>query len=123
MSEAVELDETTLTQRVVLAGLADLSARGETPAHAGEIRAVCRDALDGVEADVVGGTPTEAEVSRALNRLDATDLVEGSRDETSVTGKGRPKFRPAADPAALLDRLADDGDVSPVVERVGSRDG
>lgn len=114
MSESVDLDDTTLTQRVVLAGVADLSERGETPAHAGEIRGVCRDALATAETEVVGGTPTEAEVSRALNRLDAADLVEATREDTSVTGKGRPTFRPAVDGGRLRDALSDD-DVAPLV--------
>ena len=118
MTETTTVDEATLTERVVLAGVAGLATDGETPAHTGEVGAVCRDALAAVGGGVVDGTLTEAAVSRALNRLDAGGLVDGTRDETSAAGKGRPRFELATDPQALLDALGDDEAVSPVVAHV-----
>lgn len=117
MTESVDVDGTTLTQRVVLVGLASL--QDEAPAHTAEVRRACADALDAVEGDVVG-TLTEAEVSRALKELEADALVEASRDETTATGKGRPRYDLAVDRDAALSALAGDERVRGLVERVSS---
>lgn len=117
MTSPVDVDGTTLTQRVVLVGVASLAENGGTPAHAGEIRRVCTDRLDAVEADVVG-TLTEAELARALKELDAGGLLSSSSDATSATGKGRPRYELAVDRRTLLSTLADDDRVSELVDRV-----
>lgn len=119
MTDAVDIDETTLTHRVVLVGLASLSSREETPVHAGEVRRVCTGRLDAVEADVVG-TLTAAAVTRTLNELEADRLVEASRDETSPTGKGRPRYALAVDREGLLEALGEDERLSALVEQVAS---
>jgi hypothetical protein len=117
MTDTADIEGTSLTQRVVLLGLADLSAGGEVPAHAGEIRRACTERLDAVEGDVLG-TLTEAEASRALNELDAAGLLAATRDDTSVTGKGRPRYDLAVDREALLSGLGDDDRLTAFVEQV-----
>jgi hypothetical protein len=92
MSEPGDLTAATLTQRVVLLGVAELTGREETPAHAGEVVSLCIDRLDRVEGDVVGRL-SEADVARALNELEATGLVERAEvGDTSAVGKGRPAY-------------------------------
>jgi len=121
MSETLDLDGLDLTHRVVLLGVVELDDDGETPVHAGEVRAHCADALASVEGDVVG-TLTEAEVARTLNELDAAGALEGSRDDTSPSGKGRPGFRLAVADEAALDALADDNRLGSLVDRTRASD-
>lgn len=121
MSEAPDLDGLDLTHRVVLLGVLDLHASDATPAHAGEVRTLCSDVLESIDLDVIG-TLAEAEVARALNELDAAGVLDGSRDDTSPTGKGRPTFGLAVDEAAVLDELGGDDRLAPFVSRVGTAD-
>jgi predicted ArsR family transcriptional regulator len=121
MSERVELDSESLSSRVVAAGVVELSVRGETPAHAGEIRRACNDAMAAVESDVLG-TVSEAEVSRTLNELEADGVVEGARDSTSATGKGRPSYRLVPPADAIHAALADDDRTTRLAERIDSLD-
>ena len=116
----VDITGTDLTHRVVLAGLATLNDADETPAHAGEIRQACTETLDSVAGDVLG-TLDKAAVSRSLNELEAETLVEATRAETSATGKGRPRYDIAVDRTELLDTLAEDDRVSPLLERADAR--
>jgi len=115
MSDTAVIDETTLTHRVVLLGVADLAAADGTPAHAGEVRQACRVDIEAIEGDVVG-TLTEAEVARALNELEAEGLLSATRGDTSATGKGRPRFDLAADRQSLLADLREDDRVRPIVD-------
>jgi len=119
MSEADGLTGLDLTQRVVLLGVVELSASGDAPAHAGQVRRVCVETLDAVEADVVG-TLTEAEVTGTLNELEAGGHLDGSRDDTSPTGKGRPSFRPAVDRDEAVAAFTEDDRLGPVLSRVES---
>jgi hypothetical protein len=121
MSEAPDFDGLDLTHRVVLLGAVELDGEDRTPAHAGEVRAHCSDALASVEGDVLG-TLTEAEVARALNELDADGFLDGSRDDTSPSGKGRPGFRLAVAAEDVHDALGDDERVSPLVSGAGTAD-
>lgn len=117
MSESVELDSASFPTQVVLTGVLELARDGETPAHAGEIRATCNEALEAVESDALG-TVTEAEVSRTLNELEADGLVDGSRDETSATGKGRPKYVLGVQAEAIRGALESDDRVAPLIDRL-----
>lgn len=117
MGDEVELDSATLTHRVVLLGVADLAAAGETPAHAGEVARTCNDALDAVEGEIVGRL-TEPDVVPALRELEAEGFVDGIRENTSPTGKGRPRYYLDVDRSRLLDELADDARVAGVVDEV-----
>lgn len=115
MPETVDLEETTLTHRVVLVGLADLATGDRAPAHAGEVRQACTERLDVVDADVLG-TLAEADVSKALNELEAAGLLAATRDDTSATGKGRPRYDLAVDHEALLAALGEDERLAPIVD-------
>jgi len=117
MTGTVDIAGTTLSHRVVLVGLASLAGADGTPAHAAAVRQRCADGLGAVDGNVVG-TLTEAEVSRALKELEAEGLVDSSRDETSATGKGRPRYALAADRETLLSELGDDDRVHGLVDRV-----
>lgn len=103
-----DLDSTTLVQRITLISLVQLSEAGETPAHAGEIGRTCSRQVDAVDADVVGSL-SEAATTRALNELEAADLVRMATDGSdSPVGKGRPEYEPAVDRTTLYDALVDD---------------
>ncbi|MFB6298618.1 MAG: hypothetical protein ABEH56_08880 [Salinirussus sp.] len=107
-----------LSDRVVLLALADLSVAGETPAHTARLMRTCNGYVDAVEADVLGRA-SEAEINRALNRLEADGRVEvTSREDTSPVGKGRPQYAIADDPAEVLDALAEDDSVGPLATEV-----
>jgi len=121
MSERAELDSESLASRVVAAGVVELSVCDETPAHAGEIRRACNDAMDAVESDVLG-TVSEAEVARTLNELEADGVVEGARDDTSATGKGRPNYRLVPPADAIRAALADDDRTAALADRLDARD-
>jgi tRNA G26 N,N-dimethylase Trm1 len=118
MAADMDPTETTLVQRLVLLGVVGLDAAGETPANTVDVIHACEDHIDAVDADVLGD-PTEAEVSRALNSLEAGGLLAKTPlDDSSVVGKGRPAYRLAVDGESLLSTLADDDRVCPVVDRV-----
>lgn len=102
----VELSSLSLSNRVVLLGLASLDVAGESPAHAPAVRSACRERADAL-ADTVVGTLDEATVARALNELEAEGPVERvDVGERSAVGKGRPAFALAGDADAVLDALA-----------------
>jgi DNA-binding transcriptional ArsR family regulator len=119
MSDTAGIEGTSLTHRIVLLGVVDLGDRGTTPAHAGEIRRACKDSLDAVESEVVG-TLSGAEVSRALNELEAAGLLSAIRGDRSATGKGRPRFELAVERDALLADLDEDERVGLLVGRVAA---
>lgn len=117
MTDAADVDGTSLTHRVVLLGLTDRETGDATPAHAGEVRRSCTERLDAVAGDVVG-TLSEAEVARSLNELEAEGLVDATRDATTATGKGRPRYTLAVERDTLLDELSTDERVRPLVDVV-----
>jgi len=109
-----ELGTRSLADRVVLLALAELSTKGETPAHTGEVCRACNGVVEEVDGDVLGSV-SEAEVNRALNRLEADGhVVAEPSDDTSAVGKGRPRFVVDGDLSAVVDALAED-------DRVGGR--
>lgn len=110
MSE--ELETRALADCVVLLALAELSAGGHTPAHTGEVCRVCNETVEEVDGDVLGSV-SEAEVNRALNRLEADGhVVAEPSDETSAVGKGRPQFVLDDDLPAVVDALSRDDRVA-----------
>lgn len=111
------LESTTLRQRLVLLALIELDHRGSTPANALEVRDCCGDHVDEVASEVLGA-PNEVDVTRALNELATADLVAERLREVTATGKGRPGYEPTLDAAEVLDGLADDDRLEPVVSRV-----
>jgi predicted ArsR family transcriptional regulator len=112
------LDSTTLVQRLTLIGVGSLSVRGETPAHAGRIARTCARQVDALDGDVVG-TVSEAEVTRALNELDAAGLVDtADTDERSPVGKGRPAYDLNCDPETLVARFEADDRLVRLLDRL-----
>lgn len=106
-----------LSDRVVVLGLAALSAAGETPAHTGRIVRTCGEHTGLIRAEILGKV-SEAEVNRALNRLEADEYVECVVDDTSPTGKGRPQYTLADDHTRVVDTLADDDQVGSLATEI-----
>lgn len=101
-------DEISLTNQVVLLGVAELHRRGETPVQTHELRRVCRTQLEGVDVGVIG-TLTEADVMRSLYRLEDEGFVEEvETEETSPTGKGRPAYALDVAPETVAEGVADE---------------
>jgi predicted ArsR family transcriptional regulator len=118
MSEHTDVEETTLTHRVVLLGVAELSGRDDVPAHAGEVVSVCIDNLANVDGDVLGRL-SEADVARALNELEDAGLVERADvGDTSAVGKGRPAYVLPIGADALCDAYDDDDRLTSLVDHV-----
>lgn len=118
MSELTDVEETALTHRVVLLGVAELSGRDEAPAHAGDVVSVCIDNLADVDADVMGRL-SEADVARALNELEDAGLVERADvGDTSAVGKGRPAYVLPMGIEQLCEAFGDDDRVTTLVEHV-----
>ncbi|MFB6196101.1 MAG: hypothetical protein ABEI80_08005 [Haloplanus sp.] len=112
------LESTTLVQRLTLITVARLATADETPVHAGEIARACADHLDAVDADVVGAV-SEADISRALNELDAEGFVETTHPAgDSPVGKGRPTYEPTLDATTLADAFGDDDRLDRLVDRL-----
>jgi hypothetical protein len=108
-----------LPQRVVLLSLTHCVRTGDEPVHTGDIIQACRNQMDALRDEALGKLG-EAEVSRALNQLEAKGYVELEPRDTSPTGKGRPvytlgvdaetvveSFRPDAQLQAMLDAYED----------------
>lgn len=92
MSDELPVDSISLTNQVVLLGVAEFAADDETPVQTHELRQHCRQNLADTDAEVVG-TLTEADVIRSLYRLEDLDLVdEVESSDRSPTGKGRPAY-------------------------------
>ncbi|WP_339104831.1 hypothetical protein [Haloterrigena salinisoli] len=101
-------DEISLTNQVVLLGVAELDRRGETPVQTHDLRRVCETQLEGVDVGVVG-TLTEADVMRSLYRLEDEGFVEEiDTERTSPTGKGRPAYALDIAPELVTEGVADE---------------
>lgn len=113
-----ELGTRSLSDRVVLLALAELSATGEVPVHTGEVNRACKAAVEAIDGEVLGSI-SEAEINRCLNRLEADGHVAAEpTDATSAVGKGRPRFALADEPSAVVDALADDDQVGSLAASV-----
>lgn len=118
MVDDADLTSATIPERVTLLGIASLSTEGEVPAHAGRIVDTCTWRFDETGRDVLG-TVSEADVTRALNRLEARGIVRESDDaDASPVGKGRPKYALTVDADAVLDAFDDDDRLSPLVDDI-----
>lgn len=114
-----DLEATTLTQRLALISVARLAADDDTPAHAGAIARACSRHVSGVEGDVVVDSVSEAAATRALNELEAGDLVRMTTDGSdSPIGKGRPEYEPAVDVATLREAFDDDDRLEGLLDRL-----
>ncbi len=118
---AADITSLSLSDRVVVLCLADLELHESLPTHTGEIVRETRECLETVDADTIG-KPSEAEIKRALNRLEADGVVEMvDTGERSPTGKGRPAYALAVGTDTILEALAGDEDVRALAERVVDR--
>ena len=118
MTELTDVESTTLTHRVVLLGVAELSGRDNVPAHAGEVVSTCIDSIDTIEGDVLGKV-SEADVARALNELEDAGLVERAEvGDTSAVGKGRPAYVLPLGAETLCESLDDDTRINGLVDHV-----
>ena len=107
-----EIETRPLADCVALLALAELSTEDGTPVHTGEVNRVCNEAAERIDGDVLGSV-SEAEVNRALNRLEADGhVVAEPSDDTSAVGKGRPQFVLEDDLSAVVDALSDDDRVA-----------
>lgn len=113
-----DIGSRSLSGRVVLLCLADLETSGRTPAHTAETVRATRSHLESVEAETLGKL-SEAEVNRALNRLEADGLVAMvDSDDRSPVGKGRPEYTLDVAASEVLESLADDPEVGTLARRV-----
>lgn len=96
MTSDEDISDLPLPQRVVLLNVTHCVETGEGPVHTGEVTRTSR-----ANAELLGdravGKLGEAEVSRALNRLEAEGLVTQESRGNSPTGKGRPVYRPTVE--------------------------
>ena len=105
------LAEAPLIQKVALLGIA-CEASDEGELRADEVCRCCNERFTDV-----AGRLTEGDVSKALNQLAETAVLEGQRpDDRSPVGKGRPSYRLATDPSTVLDALAEDDRLGDAVE-------
>lgn len=114
MTAVDAIADATLDQRVVLLATVEASRDRETPMNPAELRVFCNDRLANPDAPVFGGL-SEADVSRALNVLEAEGLVENVADDTSPTGKGRPTYELVPEPEPVRETLAAHDDLAPIV--------
>lgn len=102
-------------ETVVLLGVVCRGAESDEPARLDEVRTTCNQRLNELT-----GRLSEADVTRALNRLEDDGLVELRRpDDSSPVGKGRPTCALAVDPDDVLEALRGDDRVEPLIEVVG----
>lgn len=117
----VDLESASLTERLVLLSVVERAASDGEPVGSVAIRDCCLDHLADVETDVIG-TPSEADVMRALRTLAVGEyLSEVDPGERSPVGKGRPSYALDVDPAAILRTLESDDRLAPVVDRVSQQ--
>lgn len=103
-----ELESTDVTERVVLAELAECTRNGECPIATLELLEGCRQRVAELD-DVVAGRFTEVDLLRSCQSLAATDLVrEKPPAEDSPVGKGRPSYELAVDAEAVRKFCGDD---------------
>jgi DNA-binding HxlR family transcriptional regulator len=117
MSDDVDLESTTLTQRLVLLGVIHRGRVDDAPVHSAEVVRECVDRLEEIDADMVGSV-SEADVIRALNRLSADGLLSEQIVDASPSGKGRPTYALSVDETTVLDAFADDHRIDEVVTYV-----
>lgn len=114
-----DLEATSLTQRLTLISVARLATNDDTPAHAGAIARDCSRHADTVEGDVVVDSVSEAAATRALNELEAADLVRMTTDGSdSPVGKGRPEYEPEVDTETLREAFADDDRLDELLDQL-----
>lgn len=118
MADELDLESTTLAQRVVLLGVARRTLCDDETPHSAEVRKTCTELLDDVEGDVLGEL-SEADVIRRLNELESGRLLDQvAIEDQSPVGKGRPRYDLNVATDDLFGVLEDDERVSSTVERI-----
>lgn len=102
----------------VLLAVTELATADETPAHSYHVTQAAKHHLDDIERQPFGGVERQ-EVITALGRLADAGLLAHEQTE-SATGKGRPAYELADDPADVLDALADADEFQPYVDKIRS---
>lgn len=104
-----------LPQRVVLLSLTHCVRTGHEPVHTGDIIQACRNQRDALRDEALGSLG-EAEVSRALNQLEAQGYVELEPRDTSPTGKGRPVYTLGVDAETVVEAFRPDTQLQAMLE-------
>ena len=113
-----EIETLSLSCRVVLLSMTQLAQMGETPVHTGQVIQTTKNHIASVDADTIGNID-EAEVNRALNRLEADSLVEMAElDDSSPVGKGRPAYSLDVSAETVLETLSADEAVASLADEI-----
>lgn len=115
MSEG-SIDEATPFQQFVLLTVADLDSREETPAHSYDVKRTCESYGADLEGELFGGV-TRQQVINALSALEEAGLLDEEEVQSPV-GKWRPAYALSVPRETVLDALADDDRLGPVVARI-----
>lgn len=113
---SVNLEDTTLTQRIVLIAMINKIEQENTPVNAAELLPECEICCEQAAAEVVGHL-SEADVTRALNELADKSLITEEEYDRSPVGKGRPAYSLGVDEDATLEALENDERLQPVIEQ------
>ncbi len=115
MTSDEDLSDLPLSQRVALLTLAHCIETDGGPVHTGQVIQACDVRLDSLDADAFGRLG-EAEITRALNRLEAEGHVEMEVTDQSPTGKGRPTYSLAMDTETVVSAFRPDQQLGALVE-------
>jgi Cdc6-like AAA superfamily ATPase len=115
MTSESDPSDLPLPQRVVLLSLTHCVRTGDEPVHTGDIIQTCRNQMDALRDEALGSLG-EAEVSRALNQLEAEGYVELEARNTSPTGKGRPVYSLAVDAETVIESFQPDNQLQSMLE-------
>lgn len=115
MTSDPDLADLPLPQRVVLLSLTHCVRTGDGPVHTGDVIQACRSQMDALGSEALGSLG-EAEVSRALNELEAQGYVQLEPRNTSPTGKGRPVYSLGVDAETVVESFRPDEQVRGLLE-------
>lgn len=105
-------ESTTFVQRIVLCCLVDLDEDDRTPIDSAVIRERARELLENAD-DAPVGSVSEADVTRALNGLVESNLIEEQRSEDrSPVGKGRPQYKLCVEVETLRSEFESDEEMA-----------
>lgn len=119
MTSELDFGARPLPERVVLLTLAHCVRRASSPVHTGQVMQACRDHHEALGRHALGRLG-EADVNRALNRLEADGIVETASRDPSPTGKGRPVYRPVPSTDAVVQAARGDEQVADIVDALDS---
>lgn len=115
MGDGIQIDSLSLMERVVLASIVEADIEGETPVESIAVKQRAQSQLRSIETSVLG-EPAERDIMRALNALGAESYLTEMQPSTSPTGKGRPLYDLDTDADTLVDALAEDARLEPVID-------